>query len=498
MVSHMNKKQLVIWSSLWLATPLVIFLLTWVRGVIGIPLSVVVVAGLFKVCKEVRNPDSCVMVLDWRFWLMAVAMLGYVIFSGIGGLFYQYWWDHSFRNLVFEGLVENPWPVTQTDGGDFKLLSYYLGFWLPSAMLAKFTGSMMVGEMSLLIYAWIGLMLGLMFVFRYVGLKRGSLVVLLVFLLYAGWDIVLMYIYITDFTFSIEDMFFGCHEAPTGLFGDPSLRIQVFCIYNSGIPVWVAFGLLWTQRYSFATVCLVYSLIFLFSPIAALGVLPIMAFWMLKHFQKSLTVWNVAGIMVFVIIGLYYMANNRGGAIQPDKFNDLPHRYQRMLLYVVFTYMVYFPFIWRQIKRNCLFWSLLAVSLLFSEFTLGGQHDLSWRIGLPLICYMTVMVIKAVSQARGWMWFKKVAFGCVLLVGFVGSVGFYMSHLREGYRHIVGNKPFRAHVFDDLFIRVEDNTCYDNFISEGESIFSEYVMRRVDVEPVSTCCEDKNQDKEGL
>lgn len=46
-----------------------------------------------------------------------------------------------FRNAVFMDLVERPWPVQS--GGN--ALVYYLGFWLPSALVAKLTHSLETG-----------------------------------------------------------------------------------------------------------------------------------------------------------------------------------------------------------------------------------------------------------------------------------------------------------------------------------------------------------------
>lgn len=480
-LKRISKRGLIMMAVIWLALPLVLFMLFWVRMWIGLPLSVLVIIGVIKVCREVRNPDSCVMVVDWRFWLLAVLMLAFVVFAGIGGFFYQFFWDHAFRNRVFEELIDNPWPVVREDGANFQLLSYYLGFWLPAAALAKITGSMIVGDISLLIYAWVGGMLALMFVSRFVGVKKGSLVVFLFFVLYAGLDIVLMLIYVTDYTFSFEGLIYNCIDGPTTLFYDPTVSRQFFCIYNSGIPAWVALGLLWCQRYSFSTLCLAYSLIFIFAPIPALGILPVMAMWILTHIKKSFTLWNASGILVFTVVGLYYLANNNGGAIRADMDYDWPDRYWRMLLYVIFTYAVYFPFIWGLIKHNLLFWSLLATALVFTEFTLGGENDLAWKVFLPFGCYMSVMVLKAALRTPSWVWWKKSVFFCVLSVAFLGSFGFYLNQLREGYRYILSDRPFKSYLFEDLF-NAEKNPCYGNFISEGESIFSRYIMRRADNE----------------
>lgn len=74
------------------------------------------------------------------------------------------------------------------EGNRQELLCYYFGFWLPSALFAKLTGSMEAGYLFQLLYAVIGASIAMMMVCRYAGAAK--LRIPFIFLLFCGWDIV--------------------------------------------------------------------------------------------------------------------------------------------------------------------------------------------------------------------------------------------------------------------------------------------------------------------
>ena len=190
---YVTKRQAVTVAVAWLGLPLVIFLLTWVRPLIGWPLSMGIVLALVMTIKNIHRPDEPLVSVDWRFGVVVGLVLLYTIFSGIGGLFYQDSWDHAFRNAVFSDLVNEAWPVMHDNPvtGRMEMLCYYHGFWLPAAFVSKITGSIDAGYAVQLAYAFTGLLLTSIFVYRILGMSKASVWVLLVLTLYCGWDVVL-------------------------------------------------------------------------------------------------------------------------------------------------------------------------------------------------------------------------------------------------------------------------------------------------------------------
>lgn len=188
-----TRKQLFVTAIIWLALPLILFLTTWIKAVIGWPLAIAVVVCLVKSVKDLNNPDEPVVMIDRMFWYTVVLMFLFTVYTGIGGLFYQAYWDHGFRNAIFQDLVDNPWPVVKNnpESGEIELLCYYHAFWLPAAAVAKIFGSIVMGNMVQLLYAFVGFMMIALFIFSYLKTRKAKIWALLFIAFYCGWDAVL-------------------------------------------------------------------------------------------------------------------------------------------------------------------------------------------------------------------------------------------------------------------------------------------------------------------
>lgn len=168
-----SRKLLVITAIVWLGLPLVIFLIGWLRPILGYPLAIGVIWASFRTISTLESSHEAIVYIDRKFWIMTAFVLMFTIFSGIGGFAYQRFWDHAFRNAVFNDLVNYPWPVVETnDEGVSELLCYYHAFWLPAAVIAKIAGSVLVGNIMQLIYAFVGYMTVAIFVFNIIGQRN--------------------------------------------------------------------------------------------------------------------------------------------------------------------------------------------------------------------------------------------------------------------------------------------------------------------------------------
>ena len=120
---------------LYLALPLLLFLLGWVHPAFSVPLCAALACGLYACARHLpaqRFPLSgrglAVLGLLSFFCLMLVLLCG---FTG----HCQQHADFIIRNAVYEHLAANSWPLVTEDGHHFI---YYLGHWLPPALAASF------------------------------------------------------------------------------------------------------------------------------------------------------------------------------------------------------------------------------------------------------------------------------------------------------------------------------------------------------------------------
>jgi len=125
--------------------PIIIFLTGWCKWYIGLVGFAFLIYSYVKMCGNI--PKTFTMKWTRENIEKAIFILGFVLFwvllSGIGKYVYQNT-DHYARNGIFETLVNIDWPVIkcyETENGMvYRGLVYYIGFWLPSAVIGKIFG----------------------------------------------------------------------------------------------------------------------------------------------------------------------------------------------------------------------------------------------------------------------------------------------------------------------------------------------------------------------
>lgn len=107
----MSRRLLYTLSLLYLSLPVAIFAIGWLPPVFGLPLAAVALWATWVAYRRMpgRISFGCPVVET----VMVCALLCVVIYAGIGGLTWQMYGDHDFRNTVFANLVDYSWPVTQ-------------------------------------------------------------------------------------------------------------------------------------------------------------------------------------------------------------------------------------------------------------------------------------------------------------------------------------------------------------------------------------------------
>ena len=194
----LKKKWLYILGYLYLLLSIIIFLLGNVKLWISIPLSIILIIAMTKAIKN--SPDvNMELIKKYKKALIGIGanLLLWVIVSGIGGFVWQNTWDHKFRNAVFKDLVRYDWPVINENFA----LCYYLGFWLPAALVGKLFG-LGAGYMAQVVWAFIGVYIAFLIICQY--LKSIKISNLLIFIFYSGLDVFLFYIFNKRFFYEIN------------------------------------------------------------------------------------------------------------------------------------------------------------------------------------------------------------------------------------------------------------------------------------------------------
>ena len=488
----LSLRSLVTQAYIWLALPLLIWIFGWLRWYCAVPLAAILILAVGRILKGEGDGSGFVsehfspVTMDRKFWMIALVVLLYVIYCGMGGFFYQIPADNFYRNAIFYDLVRRPWPVEYPPlaDGEPRMLCYYLGFWLPAALGAKLCGGyIMPGDALQVIYAAWGLFIALCFISSYCG-GRMRWILLIVFLFFGGWDIVTSLIFAPADERDTLNKFLtvGLDQDASTYYDIANTSIFTAYIYNQGIPSLVGCLLILFQRRRPELLLLPFALLFFFAPLPCVGVAVVMVPWMLRNWRKSLSWLNAAALPLLAVTALYFMANNNANRPLNHLADGLwPEILGHGLAWLTLGVGIWLPFIWKSVRRNWMFWTWVAVGYLAPLYGMGQDVDFGLRVSIPLSIYMMLLVADAAASIRRWNSARGWALGCTLAIGSCAPLGVYYYVVYHAVTKCImqGVPAKRIHGYN-LLSDPDHNVFYNNFIATGQGPFYRYLMRHGD------------------
>lgn len=468
---------------LYLFSSIAIFLLGNVKYSISIPVTILLFCANIKAIINAPNMEVKLFKNYKKAVIILVIISIWVIFAGIGGFTWQNIWDHKFRNAIFMDLVGKQWPVMQ----DGKALCYYLGFWLPSALVGKILG-LQWGYVFQIIWAITGISIAFGIVCQY--LKKIRIRNILIFIFYSGLDIFLFFIFSG---LSLEEAFRqiinGRHiELATTCFNSSSNTTLLFWLYNQIVPFWVGMMLVLTQKNS-KSIGLIYSMLMLYSPFPLVALAPVMIYWIfrkqedveenniinniLKKIKYVCTFENIVSIILIVIIGLFIKSNTAVGKISILEFNM--ENIFKYVCYVFFEFIIYLIFIYKYNYKDMVLNILIITTFILPFILMGNSYDFAYRTCIPLAFYIMLLIMKTLQNINIK---NKVKIGLVIIIC-LGAVTPITEMIRTTKNEVAVLKkeiPSRSDSLSSVFI-IEGNQCYDNFIADTNSIFYQYLAK---------------------
>ena len=477
----LSLRSLAMQAYIWLGVPLPVFLAGWLRWYVALPLIILLLAavgwrfrrGMRGTC--FKSPHFSAVRISPKLWWMAVVLLLFTIFCGIGGISWQLPADNFYRNALFYDLVRRPWPVVYADG---SILCYYFGYWLPAALVAKGAGgSILAGDIALALYTAWGLFIALCLITSYTG-GRPRWLILLLFLFLGGGELAMTGVKeISTLTGADPALLIPAYDP--GFYDLSNMALYMLYIFHQGVPAMVGCLLLLFESRRPEAMLLPFSMMLMCAPIPCVALLTVLVPWLLYNRRRALSPSNIVGILLCVLISLFYLANNTSGAGFGPFTEASPLVWMECaLIWLLFYIGIYLPFIWREVRRNWVFWTLLAASLLAPLVSIGGERDFGWRFGIPLSIYITLLAIDAASRVTDWRRPRNILFACVLAFGSFNAVQRYYEVLRHAIVDGIRNHSPRKLTTDmTLLSDPAYNECYDNFMASGESFFSRHLLK---------------------
>lgn len=386
--------------------PITIFFFGWLKTVVAIVASVIIAFFGFSLFRKLQSENyDFINKKTALFWIISIIVCAvWVYFSGIGSFTYQND-DFWVRNPIYRDLCNYKWPVIydlslqptniQTITGSSKVaFSYYYTWWLVPALIGKiFHFSELGNNVSLYLWALLGVLLVLYFINRIV--KKCSYKNLIIFIFFSGLDI------IGNLVVSGKIDLLNHIEWWTTYFVQYSSNTtQLYWVFNQSIPLWIITTILLelNDNKYIASVC---SLSFAYSPWATIGIIPIAIYGSFKKKKEIKNVFNVMNIIIpivmLMIYGVFYISSSgsAGGIGTTVSYyrNDLLRFIAITILFMILEFGLYIALVWNSAKHDNYF--LIVLLMLFvSPLIFMRDGNYTMRGTIPSLFILMIYVIK--------------------------------------------------------------------------------------------------------
>lgn len=429
---------------LYLSLPLFAFCLGFLRICIAIPAAAIVAFALFCALRSKEEKTNIKQGFHIKVWEAAVlfgVMLLWGYLGGLNGFFYQSS-DWPYRNAIFRDLIEYNWPVVYEETS--SALVYYVGFWLPPAVIAKavkwISGSSdaawLAGRMALWVWAAIGTTLTSLLLMVYVKadtrIKR--LITAAIFIGFSGLDLLGAWFSGTlQYVLSTDVLHMEWWNTSANQFS--SITTCLFWVFNQSVLPWLAVICFLLEKdarnyFFLGTACLTTG------PFSFIGlVICMFAKWgtrlynAIKHKKEkknlcgAISASNITlGCLVMPMLLLFYIGNNslakRGTSVDTaavenavlssantkETFLTQLAEYisPSLVLFYIFEVGIY-VFLLRQTFRKDVLFHTVAVSLFWIPYVrVGESTDFCMRASIPGIFILMTFCAKYIIQGIGY------------------------------------------------------------------------------------------------
>ena len=408
---------------LYLALPTLIFALGWLKPVFAVALGALVACSIWLMSKRAREAGlqrSRKKRIEWKYLAAFGIILFWVAISGVGRFSYQSG-DHYVKNGSFEELVTEKWPVVYEAPEAFSNqpvgVVYYIGFWLPSALVGKAFG-LEAGYAFQALWAALGIYLFYRIVTEKFA-KKPVLWPLMVIIFFSGLDAAGEYLVSGE---SLKTILTGGTEHMEWWMGFPrfqysSMTTQLFWVFNQAVPAWLCTAAMIAQKDN-RSIAMLVGLSMITGVFPAIG-LAMLALFMLGRaaagtirsenpyprkirgfIGEHITLENCAGLLVAGVYAVYFMGNMSGQGGRFREWNTFAGLLISVLVFFAVEAGVYLAAIARDNKKNYLFYYVIVSLLLVCPwYCLGAYNDFCMRASIPALAVLVCLVIGAMAKA---------------------------------------------------------------------------------------------------
>ncbi len=445
-------RRLCLLTLFYLALPLLVFFLGWMRPLWGIPASLLLLGTLGILTKRgwnlltgetalaLEERRALTKTLLWTWIPVALATLQ----VGVGGFgLGTYDWDNK-HNLIFADLVRFAWPVVyhgEGTPGSGLMMVYYIAYYLPAAAVGKLLG-WGAANVAWQLWTQLGLLLVCSWLVAFAGARVRWLGLL--FLVFSGAEFLGFIIHNLDATLRLSPTS-GARLRDFEAINRWDITRSYYVLYGSNIlqlfwapqhllAGWLGIALLlnrWnTERTQEAnwdggwggSALLGWSMLVFWSPLAALGCLPFLVALGVRQVRASFrdqekrrdsSSWKLGAAIVLtsalctLVVALYLAvrthppldaAPQRGEHLEfllaPLLRDEGWHAFWRYGTFVLVEFGLMYLLVWpRRNDKELAAWRAplgvgLVVLLLLPCLIYGFYNDLTMRVSIPSLAIL--------------------------------------------------------------------------------------------------------------
>ncbi len=289
------------------------------------------------------------------------------------------------------------------------MLVYYVGYWLPSALVGKAFG-WSAANFFLFLWTWLGAALTIAHIS--LKLKTTALKAALLFIFFSGMDALGALLYAKDYPTLFPPI--QHLEIWAGKMQYSSFTTQLFWTFNQAVPAWLCILLVFSSNKIYIKL-LAWTLCFFFAPLISVGLFPyllIEAFEDRKNIFKSIRYdLLLASALIATVSYLYFSSN---AAAQERGFQTLAIKdvFVFFLIEGGILWLTLAPRVWRNPR-----WALTGLLLFIAPFVkIGSGGDFAMRASIAPLFYLMLTSGEALFQKSAPS-FYRVAILTLLVVG---------------------------------------------------------------------------------
>lgn len=406
-------------SLIYLVLPVLIFFVGYLKPIWAILFSAVTIACSILLIRNAKVTDQVPLASDERsvtvkiscFLFLIPFVLILVFLGGIG----EFSWclaDHNVRYAVLNDLVEYKWPiiydfstqhnpaVAEALGDGRAAFAYYFIFWMVPALIGKAFG-ILAARIAICLWSALGLILIALGAMLLYGKQSKFLFVAL--MLFAGFDIFpYLYQQFSGFGSTWED--WTLHFRVVGNF------YQIMNVFNQSIPGWLITVLLLLCANS-RNLGFMGSLMFCYSPWAAIGLLPMCIVKLFadnrgldrkKVIRNIITVGNLAApVIFFVCFAPLYLANSNArydSGLIWKFYDNKTNMIIDYIAYCVFEFGIWALIIFKKYKKEPMFYAAIATLMILPVYKMTGTNDLLMRGSMAPLFTIALFAVMYVTD----------------------------------------------------------------------------------------------------